>query len=113
MPSGTASLIETYANDELRIYRLTFHNQMERSSVDIKTIEFSLSGSAFNAFFDAVKATFKSDIENSVTLGSGIQIHFKMITSTDIEFLIVKDDIPIGSFLLLRRDSSFIWKTLE
>ena len=98
LPSGTASLIETYANDELRFYRLTFHNQMERSSVDIKTIEFSLSGSAFNAFFDAVKATFKSDIENSVTLGNGIQIHFKMITSTDIEFLIVKDEIPMGSF---------------
>ena len=98
LPSGTASLIETDANDELKFYRFIFHNQMERSSIDIKTIEFSLFGSAFNAFFDAVKATFKSDIENSVTLGNGIQIHLKMITSTDIEFLIFKDDIPIGSF---------------
>lgn len=98
LPSGTASLIETDANDELRFYRLTFHNQMERSSTDIKTIEFSLSSSAFSAFFDAVKATFKSEIENNVMLGNGIQIHLKMITSTDVEFLIVNDEFPIGSF---------------
>ena len=51
-----------------------------------------------SAFFDAVKNTFKSEIENNVMLGNGIQIHFKMITSTDVEFLIVNDDIPIGSF---------------
>ena len=98
LPSGTASLIETDANDELTSYRLIFHNQLERSSTDIKTIEFSLSGSAFSAFFYAVKATFKSDIENSVMLGNGIRVHLKMITSTDVEFLIVKDELPIGSF---------------
>lgn len=98
LPNGTASLTETDANDELRFYRLTFHNQMERSSTDIKTIEFSLSSSAFSAFFDAVKATFKSEIENNVMLGNGIQIHLKMVTSTDVEFLIVNDEFPIGSF---------------
>ena len=84
--------------DQASIFRLQYQNKANGNQGDQKTIEFSATQAEYDFLFNQMKEVFKLNEEKILSLDNRVKVALRLITDTDLEFVIYKNDVIQGAF---------------
>ncbi len=79
-------------------YRFNYPNQDNFAQKSMKAIDFYASQEKFEALFNQIKNVFKSKVTTEINLDQNIQLHLQMISTSDIQFTLYKNNSKEGVF---------------
>lgn len=96
---GNAMLVQnSYEQGQASIFRLNYQNKVNGNQGRRKTIEFSATQEEYDFLFDQIKEVFKVKEKKTLLLDQSVKVSLSLITNTDLEFTIYKDEVQQGAF---------------
>lgn len=96
---GNATLVQNkYVQGQTSVFRLKYQNKANNNQGDHKTIEFSATQIEYDFLFNQIKEVFRAKEEKTLLLDKSVKVSLRLITNTDLEFTIYKDEVKQGTF---------------
>ena len=96
---GNATLVQNKNEQgQVSIFRLKYQNKQNSNQADYKTIEFSATPAEYELLFHQIKEVFRTKQEKTLLLDKSTKVALRLITDTDLEFTLYKDEVKQGVF---------------